>query len=76
MGLLASVGHYLLIQAYEHAGATLLAPFSYTTMVWALLLGYLVFGNFPDVWSITGILIIAASGLFVVGRHRLAVRRG
>jgi drug/metabolite transporter (DMT)-like permease len=76
MGLLASVGHYLLIQAYEHAGATLLAPFSYTTMVWALLLGYLVFGNFPDVWSITGIVIIAASGLFVVGRHRLAVRRG
>ena len=76
MGVFASVGHYLLIKSYEYASATLLAPFTYTAMVWAVLLGYLVFGNFPDAWSLTGMAVIVGSGLFLAGRHRLAVRRG
>lgn len=76
MGVFASVGHYLLIKSYEYANATLLAPFTYTAMVWAVLLGYLVFGHFPDAWSLTGMAVIVGSGLFLAGRHRLAVRRG
>jgi len=75
MGLLASVGHYLLIRSYEFAGATLLAPFTYTTLVWAMLLGYLVFGQFPDAVSLCGSAIIVGSGLFLAGRQRLAVHR-
>ena len=76
IGLLASIGHYLLIRAYEFAGATLLAPFTYTMMIWAVLLGYLVFGQLPDGWSVAGMAVIVLSGLFLVGRHRLTVRRG
>jgi drug/metabolite transporter (DMT)-like permease len=75
MGLLASIGHYLLIRSYEFAGATLLAPFTYTTLVWALLLGWLVFGQFPDTVALCGSAIIVGSGLFLVGRQRLAVHR-
>ena len=75
IGLLASIGHYLLIRAYEFAGATLLAPFTYTMMIWAVLLGYLVFGQLPDGWSVAGMAVILFSGLFLVGRHRLTVRR-
>ena len=75
MGLLASIGHYLLIRAFEYAGATLLAPFTYTALVWAMLLGFLVFGQFPDTVSLCGSAIIVGSGLFLAGRHRLTVHR-
>jgi drug/metabolite transporter (DMT)-like permease len=75
IGLLASVGHFTLIKAYDYASATGLAPLFYTQLVWVMLLGWLVFGDFPDGWSLLGMGIIVASGLFLVGRQRLAVRR-
>lgn len=75
IGLLASIGHYLLIRAYDYAGATLLAPYSYTVMVWAVLLGFLVFGQLPDGWSVAGMVIIIASGMFLASRQRLTMRR-
>jgi drug/metabolite transporter (DMT)-like permease len=74
IGLCASIGHYLLIKSYEYAGATLLAPFTYTTMIWAVLSGYLVFGQLPDRWSVGGMAVIVVSGLFLASRHRLTVR--
>ena len=76
IGLLASVGHYLLIRAYDYASATLLAPFTYSGLIWAMLLGFLVFGNFPDGWSLFGMAVIVASGLFLASRQRLTVRSG
>jgi drug/metabolite transporter (DMT)-like permease len=75
IGILASVGHYLLIRAYDYASATLLAPFTYSGLVWAMALGFVVFGNFPDGWALTGMGIIVASGLFLVNRQRLTVHR-
>ena len=76
IGVLASVGHYLLIRAYDYAPATLLAPFTYSGLIWAMLLGLAVFGNFPDGWSLAGMSVIVASGLFLASRQRLTVRRG
>ena len=75
IGLLASVGHYLLIRAFDYASATLLAPFSYSGLIWAMLLGLAVFGDFPDAWSLGGMAVIVASGLFLAGRHRLTMHR-
>jgi drug/metabolite transporter (DMT)-like permease len=75
IGVLASVGHFVLIRAYDYASATGLAPFFYTQLVWVMLLGWLVFGDFPDGWSLLGMGIIVASGIFLVGRQRLAVHR-
>ncbi|HLX79193.1 MAG TPA: DMT family transporter [Burkholderiales bacterium] len=74
IGLCASIGHYLLIKSYEYAGATLLAPFTYTTMIWAVLSGYLVFGQLPDRWSVGGMAVIVVSGMFLASRNRLTVR--
>ena len=74
-GLLASVGHFILIKAYDYANATALAPFFYTQLVWVMLLGWLVFGDFPDGWSLLGMGIIVASGIYLVGRQRLTTRR-
>jgi len=76
IGVLASVGHYLLIRAYDHAPAIVRAPYTYTALVWAMLLGLAVFGNFPDAGSLAGMAVIVASGLFIANRQRLTVRRG
>jgi drug/metabolite transporter (DMT)-like permease len=75
IGLIASVGHYLLIRAYDYASASLLAPFTYSGLIWAMALGFLVFGNFPDGWALAGMSVIVASGLFIVNRQRLTVHR-
>ena len=75
IGMLASVGHFLLIKAYDYATATALAPFFYTQLVWVMLLGWLVFGDFPDGWSLFGMGIIVAAGIFLVGRQRLTMHR-
>ena len=75
IGLLASVGHFVLIRAYDYASTTGLAPFFYTQLIWVMLLGWLVFGDFPDGWSLLGMGIIVASGIYLVGRQRLTVHR-
>jgi drug/metabolite transporter (DMT)-like permease len=76
IGMLASVGHYLLIRAYDYASASLLAPYTYSGLVWAMALGFVLFGNFPDGFALSGMGIIVAAGLFLVARQRLTVHRG
>ena len=74
MGVLAALGHYLLILANERAGASVLAPFTYAQLVSAVGLGWVVFGDAPDVWVVVGGAVVAGSGLYVLYRER--VRRG
>jgi drug/metabolite transporter (DMT)-like permease len=74
MGLLGGIGHLLLIRALTIAPASLLAPFVYTQLVWALVLGYLVFGDVPNVWMLVGGAVIVASGLFVFYREAVLGR--
>jgi drug/metabolite transporter (DMT)-like permease len=69
MGALGGLGHLILIRALTVAPASLLAPFIYTQIVWALILGYLVFGDLPDVWMLLGGAVIVASGLYVFYRE-------
>jgi drug/metabolite transporter (DMT)-like permease len=75
IGILASVGHWLLIKAYEHASATLLAPFTYSALLWAVLLGWLVFGDFPDGEALAGMGIIVCAGLYLASRQRFTMHR-
>ncbi len=77
LGLLAGVAHWLLISAFLIAPASLLTPFSYLQMLWATLLGYLVFGQLPDAWSALGMAIIVGSGvlLAVLERRRARLAR-
>lgn len=72
MGLLGAVGHFFLIKAFSYARASTIAPFIYAQLVGVLILGYLVFDQFPDGWSLAGMGIIVVSGLFVATRHRRA----
>ena len=75
MGFLATIGHLALIRAFDYAGATTLAPLVYTQLIWVMLLGWIVFGDFPDGWSLIGMAIIVGSGLYIVNRQRLTSRR-
>jgi drug/metabolite transporter (DMT)-like permease len=50
-------------------------PYQYTTIIWAVLFGYLVFGDVPDAWMLAGAAIIVAAGLFIYLRERRLARR-
>lgn len=71
-GLCGGLGHWLLIKAYKQATTAALAPYPYTQIVWMVALGWLVFNDLPDMWTLVGASIIVASGLYIVHReHRL-----
>ncbi len=74
-GILGGLSHLILILAYKHAPASRLAPFSYMQLVWVTLGGYLVFNNFPDSWSLIGIAILVASGIYMATHQHLQDRR-
>lgn len=71
-GTLAAVGHFLYTAAHRHAPASLLAPLQYVQLVWAGLLGWIIFAHVPDRLSILGMCIVAAAGTLVAVRSRLA----
>jgi len=70
LGILGGVAHIFLTESYRYAAASVVAPFDYTAMLWALLLGYWMFGELPDTMVYLGATIVAAAGLFVIWRER------
>jgi drug/metabolite transporter (DMT)-like permease len=70
-GSLSTIGQALLIGAFGRAGASVLAPFSYSQLLWATALGYAVFNTIPDTPTWIGSAIIVASGLYILHRERL-----
>lgn len=75
MGCCGGIGHFTLIKAFEAAPAAVITPFGYTSIVWATLYGYFIFGDIPDLPTFAGAAIIIASGLYVFHRERQAERR-
>ncbi len=70
LGILGGLAHIFLTESYRYAAASVVAPFDYTSMLWALLLGYWVFGELPETLVYWGAAIVAAAGLFVIWRER------
>jgi drug/metabolite transporter (DMT)-like permease len=76
MGFIGGVAHIFLTESYRHASASVVAPFDYTAMLWALIIGYWMFGELPAPLVYVGGLIVAGAGLFVIWRERqLGLRR-
>ena len=73
IGVASTAGQWIVVLAFRYADASVLAPFSYTQLLWVSVLGFLVFGEVPDVYTITGAAFIVASGLYTA--HRERVRR-
>ena len=71
VGLASTVGQWIVVLAFRYADASVLAPFSYTQLLWVSILGFLIFGEVPGVWTVTGAVFIVASGLYTAHRERL-----
>ncbi|MBO6520421.1 MAG: DMT family transporter [Rhodospirillales bacterium] len=69
-GLFGTVGHFCMIKAFTNAEASQVAPYSYTNLIWASIIGFVLFGTLPDIWTYAGAGIIIASGLYIIHRER------
>ena len=72
MGAIGATFHFLVVKALDFAPASVLAPLGYCEMINATLIGYLVFGDFPDALTWTGIAIVIAAGIYISVRERQA----
>ena len=70
IALLGALSHYALIRALDHAEASVVQPYAYSLLVWATVLGLVVFGDFPDGWTIAGAAVIVASTLYTWHQER------
>jgi len=71
VGVLGGIGQIFMTQAYRLAPPSVVAPFDYTAMIWALLIGWFVFGGLPTLESLIGAAVICGSGLFILYRETI-----
>jgi drug/metabolite transporter (DMT)-like permease len=69
LGLVSGIGQILMTDAYRLAPPAVVAPFDYTSMIWALALGYALFGDFPDPVVLAGAAVVIASGVYIIYRE-------
>jgi drug/metabolite transporter (DMT)-like permease len=75
-GLMSGLGQLLMTEGYRAAETTLVAPFEYGAIIYATALGIAIWGEWPDIWSLAGISILIASGLYIWHREvTLGLRR-
>lgn len=74
-GLFLIVGYLSSVTAMRHGDIGLVAPFRYTSLLWAIVLGYAIFGNLPDGWTLLGAAIVVGAGIFTLMRERALRRR-
>jgi drug/metabolite transporter (DMT)-like permease len=71
IGIASTAGQWIVVLAFRYADASVLAPFSYTQLLWVSVLGFFIFGEVPDAYTITGAAFIVASGLYTAHRERV-----
>ncbi len=69
-GILGCVGHLCLIRAYRLAPASVIAPFAYSSLIWAVVLGLVIWSDVPPLTTIIGAALIIGSGLYIFFRER------
>ncbi|MFO1132520.1 MAG: DMT family transporter [Hyphomicrobiales bacterium] len=71
LSAIANGGHFLIIRAYDHAEASLLAPLAYSEMIMATFVGWYFFGDFPDAWTFLGVGILIGCAIYISWRERV-----
>lgn len=74
IGIYAAIAHYLFILAHKFAPAPLIAPFTYFQLLGNIAVGYAVFADIPDLWTLVGGAVIIGSGLYLLHRERTRAR--
>lgn len=69
-GIMGGIGQILMTSSYRFAPVSIIAPFDYTTLLWSMLLGFVVFGDIPEPLVLAGAGLVIAAGLFVIWRER------
>jgi drug/metabolite transporter (DMT)-like permease len=69
MAVFGALGMALISQAFRLGEAAVVAPFDYTALIWASLLGWLLWGEIPGLWTYAGAAVIIASGIYIVLRE-------
>ncbi len=70
VGVIATGGHFLIVRAYDHCEASLLAPLAYTEMIMATVAGWWFFGDLPDRWTFVGVAVLIVSAVYISMRER------
>ncbi|MCX7366733.1 MAG: DMT family transporter, partial [Alphaproteobacteria bacterium] len=65
LGVLGGIGHYFVARALTYAPANIVSPFQYMQLIGSVVVGYLFFGDFPDVLGWVGAAIIVGAGLYI-----------
>jgi drug/metabolite transporter (DMT)-like permease len=73
-GFAGAAGHWFLILACRHAPAPVIAPFSYTHLIWVTLFSYFIFAQVPDALTLVGAAIVIGSGLYLLHRERVVAK--
>jgi drug/metabolite transporter (DMT)-like permease len=71
IGVASTAGQWIVVLAFRYADASVLAPFSYTQLLWVSILGFVIFGELPDIWTVLGAVFIVGSGLYTAHRERI-----
>ena len=72
LGVVANLGHFLILSAYRRADASLLAPLAYTEMIGATIVGWWFFDDFPDGWTFLGVGVLIGCAIYISVRERHA----
>ena len=70
-GLLVGCANFFMIETFRYGEATLVAPFKYSGVIWAGLLGYFIWGDIPDFATIAGVSLVVVAGVYILHRERL-----
>ncbi|MBL4720209.1 MAG: DMT family transporter [Alphaproteobacteria bacterium] len=68
-GFLIGSAHYMMIESYRAAEASVVSPLKYTAILWAVALGYFIWGDTPDAFILSGSVLVVSSGLFILYRE-------
>src|SRR3569833_1574201 len=71
IGIASTAGQWIVVLAFRYADASVLAPFSYTQLLWVCILGFVIFNKLPDIWTVIGAVFIVGSGLYTAHRERI-----
>ena len=69
-GLVFGLGHFFVIEAFRYAEASVVAPYRYANLIWAVLLGFLIWREIPGIWVLAGTPLVVGSGLYILLHER------
>lgn len=75
-GVMFGLGHYFIIEGFRYAEASVVAPYRYANLIWAALLGFVLWGEIPSIWVLAGTPLVVGSGLYILLHERSRRRLG